>query len=107
MKWKYLYNLLVDYVLRKFHGPFLSLVLNIFCKLIVVLCLGNDKYRYVNVELIFGKTDVMRWLFSCRNVDIDEDCSFKDIMVQCTRIKGKMSARQCTLALIFLLKVIR
>ena len=43
-----------------------------FSELIVVHCLGIDENRYVNVELIFGKTDVMRWLFSCQDVENDE-----------------------------------
>ena len=43
-----------------------------FYELIVVLCLGNDEDRHVNVELIFSKTDVRRWLFSCQDVENDE-----------------------------------
>ena len=28
----------------------------------------------MNAEVIFVKTDVMRWLFSCRDVENDEIC---------------------------------
>ena len=39
-----------------------------------MICVGNLEDRHVNVELILGKTDVMRWLFTCWDVENDENC---------------------------------
>ena len=48
-----------------------------------MICLGNNEERYVNVEVIFVRTNVLRWLFSCRAVENDEICeefSFEGIV---------------------------
>ena len=64
----------------------------------------------MNAEVIFVKTDVMRWLFSCRDVENDEICEecifegmFRILNMESSRIKGKTKTRWLTLMLSFLL----
>ena len=55
---------------------------NIVCE-VIVICLGNNEDRHVNVEVKCVITDVMRWIFSCWAVENDEICeeySFKGIV---------------------------
>ena len=62
----------------------------------------------MNAEVIFVKTDVMRWLFSCRDVKNDEICeecifegTFRILNMESSRIKGKTKTRWFTPILSF------
>ena len=61
----------------------------------------------MNAEVIFVKTDVMRWLFSCRDVENDEiceECIFEGMLesnMESSRIKGKTKTRWFTPILSF------
>ena len=56
----------------------------------------------MNAEEIFVKTDVMRWLFSCR--DVEKDVFSKaclELNMESSRIKGKTKTRWFTPILSF------
>ena len=57
----------------------------------------------MNAEVIFVKTDVMRWLFSCQDVEKDVSKACLELNMESSRIKGKTKIRWFTLILSFLL----